>query len=54
MDIEMMKAENELRRKMQEICERWPQVGRTLILKALRESDEAEPDKKVAEAQSAS
>ena len=54
MDAEMMRAQNELRRMMIEICERWPHVGRTLILKALRESDEAEPDKKVAEAQRAS
>ena len=45
MDIEMMRAENELRRKMQEICERWPHIGLTLILKATRETMEIEPER---------
>jgi len=45
MDAEMMRAENELRRKMQDICERWPHLGITLILKAVREAVEVEPEK---------
>lgn len=45
MDAEMMRAENELRQKMQEICERWPHLGITLILKATREAMEVEPVK---------
>lgn len=45
MTAEMMKAENELQQKMQEIRDRWPHLGIILILKAVRETVGVNPEK---------